>query len=156
MPPERLDAAIKLGVTTEPVTFTRIFLMWRGVTDEELPLFGAAGEKEAAMKDWKGVLNIEDEVPDTAKFRVLETSIMELVNRKFPLTPEMLMVCFLSDSQMRLMGSGRLKRAVLAIFFDPLLLISHAFRSSSLPLIYNIIITFLCNKSFLPESYSPP
>ena len=80
MPPERLDAAIKLAVTTEPVTYTRIFLMWRGVADDELPLFSASGEKEAAVKDWKGMLGIEDEVPDTAKFRVLETSIMESVS----------------------------------------------------------------------------
>lgn len=79
MPPERLDAAIKLAVTTEPVTYTRIFLMWRGVTDDELPVFSTSGEKEAAEKDWKGMLGIEDEVPDTTGFRVLETSIMESV-----------------------------------------------------------------------------
>lgn len=77
MPSERLDAAIKLSVTTEPVTFTRIFLMWRGVSDEEFPLFEAAGEKEAAEKDWKALLGIEEEAPDATKFRVLETSIME-------------------------------------------------------------------------------
>lgn len=78
MPPERLDAAIKLSVTTEPVTFTRIFLMWRGVSEEEMSLFGGAGEKEALEKDWKAVLGIEDEqTPDATKFRVLETSIME-------------------------------------------------------------------------------
>lgn len=77
MPSERLDAAIKLSVTTEPVTFTRIFLMWRGVSDEELSSFEAAGEKEAAEKDWKQMLGIEEEAPDATKFRVLETSIME-------------------------------------------------------------------------------
>lgn len=77
MPPERLDAAIKLSVSTEPVASTRIFLMWRGVSDDEMPLFGAAGEKEAVEKDWKVLLNIEEETPDSTKFRLLETGVME-------------------------------------------------------------------------------
>lgn len=83
MPPERLDAAIKLSVTTEPVAFTRIFLMWRGVTDDEMPLWGAATEKQALEKNWKGMLNIEEESPDSTKFRLLETGVMESVLSPF-------------------------------------------------------------------------
>ena len=78
MPPDRLGAAIKLNLNTEPVTYTRIFLMWRGVTDGEMGKFEQAGEKEAMEKDWKGLLGIMDESPESApKFRVLETSVME-------------------------------------------------------------------------------
>jgi hypothetical protein len=78
MPPERLGAAIKLNLNTEPVTYTRIFLMWRGISEDEMPRFATAGEKEAMDKDWKSMLGIQEESPDAPpKFRVLETSVME-------------------------------------------------------------------------------
>lgn len=81
MPPDRLSAAIKLNLNTEPVHYTRIFLMWRGVSDEEMSSkWEGAGEKEASDKDWKAALGIHDEgTPGDGapRFRVLETSMME-------------------------------------------------------------------------------
>ena len=77
MQPHRLSAAIDLSVTTDPCVFTRIFLMWRGLSDEEMVKFAESGEKEAEAKDWKSVLGFSPESQDTQKFRVLETSIME-------------------------------------------------------------------------------
>lgn len=77
MQPHRLSAAIDLTVTTDPCVFTRIFLMWRGLSDEEMVKFAESGEKEAEAKDWKSLLGFSPESQDTQKFRVLETSIME-------------------------------------------------------------------------------
>ncbi|KAF8344315.1 uncharacterized protein EI90DRAFT_2900899 [Cantharellus anzutake] len=80
MQPARLSAAIDLSVSTEPAVFTRIFLMWRGVSDEEMVKFADSSEKEADAKEWKEVIGFSDESKDISKFRVLETSIMECVN----------------------------------------------------------------------------
>ncbi len=77
MQPNRLSAAIELSVTTDPCVFTRIFLMWRGVSDEEMVKFADAGEKEADAKGWKSVIGFSPGSQDTQKFRVIETSIME-------------------------------------------------------------------------------
>jgi hypothetical protein len=77
MQPNRLAAAIDLQVTTDPCVFTRIFLMWRGVSDEEMISFVGSGEKEAVEKNWKAYINFQEGSRDTQKFRVLETSIME-------------------------------------------------------------------------------
>lgn len=84
MPPERLSAAISVSVSAEPVAFRRIFLMWRGVSDDEMPLFEAAGasEKEAEDKDWCALLGIDENDagnggPGDTMLRILETGIME-------------------------------------------------------------------------------
>jgi len=78
MQPHRLSAAIDLSVTTEPCVWTRIFLMWRGVLDDEMPNFAQAGEKAAAAKDWKAVVGYSEGSKDPKNFRVLEISIMDL------------------------------------------------------------------------------
>ena len=77
MQPHRLAAAIELQVTTDPCVFTRIFLMWRGVSDEEMMSFAGSGEKEAMEKNWKTAIGFQEGSRDTQKFRVVETSIME-------------------------------------------------------------------------------
>lgn len=83
MPPERLRAAIAVSVSAEPVAFRRIFLMWRGVSDEELPSFEAVGanEKGGEDKDWASMLGIDlNEAtagPGDQMLRILETGIME-------------------------------------------------------------------------------
>jgi hypothetical protein len=76
MQPNRLSAAIDLQVMVDPCVFRRIFLMWRGVTDEEMPIFVGAGEKEAAKKNWKAAIGLQ-EGPDMQSLRVIDTSIME-------------------------------------------------------------------------------
>jgi len=76
MQPHRLSAAIELQVMVDPCVFRRIFLMWRGVTDEEMLIFVGAGEKEAAKKNWKAAIGLQ-EGPDMQSLRVIDTSIME-------------------------------------------------------------------------------
>jgi hypothetical protein len=77
MPPHRLSAAIDVSITADPCIWTRIFLMWRGVGDDEMEHFASAGEKEASLKDWKSHINYLEASSDSELFRALETSIME-------------------------------------------------------------------------------
>ncbi|KAG8984155.1 hypothetical protein FRB90_005514 [Tulasnella sp. 427] len=81
MPPKSINRAIELWCThTVPITWTRIFFMWRGVSDDELAsAFGPAGmgEKAAYEKDWKDVIEYKDEAGDRELFSVLEVSAIE-------------------------------------------------------------------------------
>ncbi|KAG8953938.1 hypothetical protein FRC04_000922 [Tulasnella sp. 424] len=81
MPPKSINRAIELWCThTVPITWTRIFLMWRGVSDDELGstfIPAGMGEKEANEKDWKSVIEYKEEASDTALFSVSEISAIE-------------------------------------------------------------------------------
>jgi len=77
MGPSELSAAINLQITTDSCIFTRIFLMWRGVSYEDMVFWVDAGEKEAVEKNWKMVIGLQEESQDPGKFRLLETSIMD-------------------------------------------------------------------------------
>ena len=76
--PGKLAAAIDISVTVENCVFTRLFLMWRGVTDDELSLFGGAGEKEANAANWREIVGWSELSKDVNHFRVLETSVLEV------------------------------------------------------------------------------
>ncbi|KZV86550.1 hypothetical protein EXIGLDRAFT_653127 [Exidia glandulosa HHB12029] len=78
MSPNRLRAAIDVAVTTESCAFMRLFLMYRGVADEEMPAFAGAGEKEAMAHNWKDIVEWSERMKDSKEFRVLETAILEI------------------------------------------------------------------------------
>ncbi|KAH9946082.1 uncharacterized protein BXZ73DRAFT_95587 [Epithele typhae] len=78
MSPSKIAAAIDISVTVENCVFTRLFLMWRGVTEEELSLFSGAGEKEANAANWREVVGWSELSKDPNHFRVLETTILEV------------------------------------------------------------------------------
>ncbi|KAF8580876.1 hypothetical protein K439DRAFT_1648057 [Ramaria rubella] len=78
MSPSRLAAAVDLSVTCSPCVWTRIFLMYRGISDDELSAFAGAGEKEGAIHDWKQVVGWTEQSRDKQAFRVLETSVLEI------------------------------------------------------------------------------
>jgi len=73
----QVAAAIDLGVSTECVT-TRLFLCFRGLSDDDMGIFSGAGEKEANTVNWREVVGWSENSKDTTLFRVLETSILEL------------------------------------------------------------------------------
>ena len=73
MSPKAINRAIELWCTQSQVHWTRIFFMWRGVSDDELPSF--KGEKEANDKDWRSV--VEWKPHDADAFSVLEVSAIE-------------------------------------------------------------------------------
>ena len=78
MPPSKIAAAIDISVTVENCVFTRLFLMFRGVTDDELGLFSGAGEKEANAMNWREVVGWSEMSKDQTIFRILETSVLEV------------------------------------------------------------------------------
>ena len=66
MPPKSINRAIELYCThhtPSSVVWTRLFFMWRGITDDELAEFvrDGKGEKEAREKDWKSVVDWKEE-----------------------------------------------------------------------------------------------
>jgi len=77
MSPGRLSAAIDLSVTTDPCVFTRIYLLYRGVSDDELGAFAASGEREASEFNWRDVVGFSEQSKNASAFRIIETSIME-------------------------------------------------------------------------------
>lgn len=78
MSPSKIAAAIDISVTVENCVFTRLFLMFRGVSNDEMQLFSDAGEKEANAMNWRETISWSELSKDKGQFRVLETSILEL------------------------------------------------------------------------------
>ncbi|TFK98952.1 hypothetical protein BDV98DRAFT_552063 [Pterulicium gracile] len=76
--PRRIASAIDISVTSDPCLFTRLFLMFRGVTDDEMDNFVNAGEKEANQMNWREVVGWNEESKDPTQFRILETTVLEV------------------------------------------------------------------------------
>ncbi|KAI0035093.1 hypothetical protein K488DRAFT_83424 [Vararia minispora EC-137] len=76
--PGRIAAAIDLSVTIDPCVFTRLFLIFRGLNDDEVGIFAGAGEKEANAWNWREVVGWSEDSKDSNVFRVLETSVLEV------------------------------------------------------------------------------
>ncbi|TDL24702.1 hypothetical protein BD410DRAFT_718982, partial [Rickenella mellea] len=70
---------IALSITAADCEWNRVFLLFRGVTDEDMPIFAERGEKEASKFDWKELVGITEASSDPSKFRLLETSVCEVV-----------------------------------------------------------------------------
>lgn len=77
MSPDRLASAIDISVTADPCTWTRLFLMFRGIAEEDMGEFAGAGEKEALNHNWREVVRWSEASKDATQFRVLETSVLE-------------------------------------------------------------------------------
>lgn len=73
-----MAAAIDITVTQDPCVFTRIFMIWRGISDEEMGSWVTSGEKEANVYNWREVIGWSEDSKDSTMFRVLETSTLEL------------------------------------------------------------------------------
>ncbi|CCM02412.1 uncharacterized protein FIBRA_04510 [Fibroporia radiculosa] len=78
MSPGKIAAAIDISVTVENCIFTRLFLMYRGISEDDLGLFAGAGEKEANSVNWREVVGWSELSKDHTQFRVLETSVLEV------------------------------------------------------------------------------
>jgi hypothetical protein len=76
--PAKIAAAIDISVTVDECKFTRLFLIFRGVSEDDLGLFAGAGEKEANQYNWREVVGWSEHSKDTTQFRVLEVSVLEL------------------------------------------------------------------------------
>ncbi|KAJ7219291.1 hypothetical protein GGX14DRAFT_591263 [Mycena pura] len=76
--PGRVAAAIDISVTHDPCIFTRLFLIFRGLSDDDVGIFAGAGEKEANAVNWREVVGWAEESKDPTLFRLLETSVLEV------------------------------------------------------------------------------
>ncbi|TFK76393.1 hypothetical protein BDN72DRAFT_755477 [Pluteus cervinus] len=76
--PTRIAAAIDITVTADPCVFTRLFLIYRGLNDEEVEEFAGAGEKEANAANWREVVGWTEDSKDSTLFRVLEVSVLDV------------------------------------------------------------------------------
>ncbi|KAF8844484.1 hypothetical protein BDN67DRAFT_717301 [Paxillus ammoniavirescens] len=76
--PTKIANAIDISVTADPCVFTRLFLIFRGISDDDLGLFAGAGEKEANSMNWRETVGWSENSKDTGMFRVLETSVWEI------------------------------------------------------------------------------
>ncbi|GJJ12105.1 hypothetical protein Clacol_006346 [Clathrus columnatus] len=78
MSPSRLAAAIDLSVTCSPCVWTRIFLLYRGVSDDELGAFVGAGDKDVPPDHWRKIIGWTELSKQKDQFRVMETSVLEI------------------------------------------------------------------------------
>jgi hypothetical protein len=76
--PNKIAAAIDISVTADPCVFTRLFLIFRGLSDDDVGVFAGAGEKEANQVNWRDIVGWSENSKDTTLFRVLETSVLEV------------------------------------------------------------------------------
>ncbi len=78
LPPPKIAAAIDIAVTSDPCVFLRLFLIWRGLSDDDVGIFAGAGEKEANTVNWREIVGWTEESKDSTMFRVLETAVLEV------------------------------------------------------------------------------
>jgi hypothetical protein len=76
--PSKIAAAIDISITTDPCVFTRLFLIFRGLSDDDVGIFAGAGEKEANTVNWREHVGWSEDSKDPELFRVLETSVLEV------------------------------------------------------------------------------
>ncbi|EGO21495.1 hypothetical protein SERLADRAFT_451528 [Serpula lacrymans var. lacrymans S7.9] len=76
--PSKIAAAFDISVTADPCIFTRLFLIFRGMSDDDVGLFAGAGEKEANSVNWREVVGWSENSKDTTRFRLLEMSVLEV------------------------------------------------------------------------------
>ena len=77
--PGKIASAIDMSVTADPCVFTRLFLIFRGIPEDDMGIFSGAGEKEANMQNWREVVGWTEDSKDATTFRVLETSVLEII-----------------------------------------------------------------------------
>ena len=76
--PGKIAAAIDMTLTADPCVFTRLFLIFRGISEDDMEIFVGAGEKEANAHNWREVVGWTEVSKDASLFRVLETSVLEV------------------------------------------------------------------------------
>jgi hypothetical protein len=76
--PAQIANAIDIHVSVQDCIFTRLFLIWRGLSDDDLEEFANRGEKEANAVNWRDTVGWSENSKDAALFRLTEMSIMEV------------------------------------------------------------------------------
>jgi hypothetical protein len=76
--PSRIAAAIDISVTVDSCIFTRLFLIFRGLSEDDMVMFANRGEKEANSHNWREMVGWSENAKDSEQFRVLEISVLEV------------------------------------------------------------------------------
>jgi len=76
--PGKIAAAIDISVTADNCVFTRLFLIFRGLSDDDAGMFAGAGEKEANSHNWREIVGWSENSKDPEHFRLLEISVLEV------------------------------------------------------------------------------
>jgi hypothetical protein len=76
--PGKIAAAIGMTLTADPCVFTRIFLIFCGIPEDDMEIFSGAGEKESNAQNWREVVGWTENSKDSSLFRVLETPVPEI------------------------------------------------------------------------------
>ena len=79
MPPAKLARGIDIAVTHDVCVWTRIFLLFRAVTDEEMTDFVNSGRDKvgAIQMNWRELIGWQEQSKDKSQFRVFELSVLE-------------------------------------------------------------------------------
>ena len=72
MSPGRLASAVDISINHDPCLWSRIFLMWRGISEQELVTFQSLGasDKEALIYNWREHIGWSEAHDDKSQFRV--------------------------------------------------------------------------------------
>lgn len=76
--PGQIANAIDIHISAVDCVFTRLFLIFRGVSDEEMEDFANRGEKEANAVNWREIVGWREDSKDAERFRLTEISILEV------------------------------------------------------------------------------
>ncbi|KAJ8482107.1 hypothetical protein ONZ45_g15069 [Pleurotus djamor] len=68
--PRQIAAAVDISVASELCVFTRLFLIFRGLSDDDLGIFSGAGEKEANSMNWREVLYHSKTMPKISQYEL--------------------------------------------------------------------------------------
>lgn len=80
LPQDEYEAAAPLDVSPVPNVVTRVFMLFRGVEEDQLELWSAARERASGSIDaWRAVVGVDvEKALDPSLFRVLEWGGMEV------------------------------------------------------------------------------
>ncbi|KAG1762066.1 hypothetical protein EDD22DRAFT_1029270 [Suillus occidentalis] len=84
--PSKITAVIDISVTSDPCIFTRLFLIFRRLMNDDVGLFVGAGEKEANSVNWREIAGQSENLKDTTEFRLLKILCLKSPRREMHLS----------------------------------------------------------------------
>ncbi|KAI0310074.1 hypothetical protein OF83DRAFT_917441 [Amylostereum chailletii] len=81
VPQDSYEAAAPMKVTPAPAVITRVFMLFRGVSEDEIPVWAEAKDRsELSVEHWREVVGVDSgRAEDGDLFRVLEWGGMEVL-----------------------------------------------------------------------------
>ncbi|KAI0750106.1 hypothetical protein C8Q80DRAFT_1314973, partial [Daedaleopsis nitida] len=94
LPQPVYERAAELLVNPKPDVVTRVFMLFRGVPEDEVRSWSEARERAGSV-NWPSVVGITEEAYDTSVFRVLDWGAMEVFRSMYSVldTRDILLIC---------------------------------------------------------------